>query len=525
MEFLTLLVALLVGTVVLVGVAERAGLPYPILMLLFAALVAFVPGIPEIHVEPELILPLFLPPLLFAAAQRSSWSTFRMRWRTLILLAVALVVVSALAVAGTTMLVVGSMTLPAAVMLGALVAPPDPVAVEAVAGKVGMRRRLVTTLQTEGLFNDAMAIVLFQAALSATVAGGDLTAGDLALSFVVGSAGAALLGYVVAAIVAWVAAAVPSLVAHSAATLVAPYAVYLAAEEAHLSGVVAVVVTALEIGRRARPQDSEERLTRRAFWDVVELLTTGVAFGLVGMEMRYIMADEGREIARFVPGVAAVCVVAVLVRLLWMLGMHAVARREGAPLLAPASLKEVLVLTWCGMRGLATLALALALPLTLDDGSAFEQRNFIIVCAAAVLLVTLVVPGLTLPALMRWLDLPTGEAEEQKAEKALARRAQKAALETLRSHASATTLTAEQRRAVGRRLSGLERILDAAADDVDELHRSAREARTTMQAVEKVALDAARTEILLARNEVGTDPEVVDHLLRRLDLRTVLLDR
>jgi CPA1 family monovalent cation:H+ antiporter len=524
MEFLTLLVALLVGTVVLVGVAERAGLPYPILMLLFAALVAFVPGIPEIHVQPELILPLFLPPLLFAAAQRSSWSTFRMRWRTLLLLAVALVVVTAVAVAGTAWAVVGTMSVPAALMLGALVSPPDPVAVEAVAGKVGMRRRLVTTLQTEGLFNDAMAIVLFQAALAATLAGGDVGAGELVLRFVVGSAGAALLGYVVAAVVAWVAAAVPSLVAHSAATLVAPYAVYLAAEEAHLSGVVAVVVTALEIARRARPQDSEERLTRRAFWDVVELLTTGVAFGLVGMEMRYIIADEGREILRYVPGVTAVCVVVVAVRLLWMLGMHAVARRENGPLMAPTTLKEVLVLTWCGMRGLATLALALALPNTLDDGSAFDDRNFVVTCAAAVLLVTLVLPGLTLPALMRRLDLPRGEGEERRAERALATRAQRAALATLRDRGASESLTVEQRRVLGRRLSGLERVLDADADDVDELRRSTRETRSALQAVEKVALEAARTEILRARNEVGTDPEVVDHLLRRLDLRTVLLD-
>ncbi len=524
MEFLTLLVALLVGTVVLVGVAERARLPYPVLMLVAAACVAFVPGIPEVHVEPELILPLFLPPLLFAAGQRSSWSTFRMRWRTLLLLAVALVVVTAAAVAGAVWLMAASITVPVALVLGAIVAPPDPVAVESVAGKVGMGRRLLTTLQTEGLFNDAMAIVIFQAALTATLSGGEVGALELAVRFVLGSLGAVVLGWAVAWAVSWVTSVVPSLVASSAATLVAPYAVYLLAEELHCSGVVAVVVTALEIGRRARPQDSEERLTRRAFWDVVELLTTGVAFGLVGMEMRYIIADEGRDLVRFVPGVVAVCAVVLLVRLLWMLAMHEVARREHAVLLAPRTRKEVLVLTWCGMRGLATLALALALPTTLDDGSPFEQRNFIVTCAAAVLLVTLVLPGLTLPALMRWLRLPSGEAEELRAERALAARAQRAALATLRDTGTTIDLTPDQRRVMARRLSGLERVLDAGADDVDDLRRRARSTRSAMEAVEKVALDAARTEILLARNEVGTDPEVVDQLLRRLDLRTVLLD-
>ncbi|MET1036596.1 MAG: sodium:proton antiporter, partial [Arthrobacter sp.] len=362
MEFLILLVGLLLGTVLLAGIGERIRLPYPVLMLVFSALVAFLPFIPEVHIDPELILPLFLPPLLYAAAQRSSWSVFRLRWRSLVLLAVALIVVTVAVVAGISWLMVPALGLPAAIALGAIVAPPDPVAVESVAGKVRMPRRLITVLQTEGLFNDAMAIVIFQAAVAAAVSGGEV-GWEVAPRFLVGAAGAVVLGLGMAWLVGSLNRFVPNLVARSASTLVAPYAVYLLAEELHFSGVVAVVVTALELGRRAHPQDSEERLTRTSFWDVVELLTTGVAFGLMGIEMRYVIEDEGSDILGFVPGIAAVCAAVLAVRYLWMFALYRLGGAEKRNR-TPGSPREVLVLTWCGMRGLATLALALALPAT-----------------------------------------------------------------------------------------------------------------------------------------------------------------
>ena len=241
---------------------------------------------------------------------------------------------------------------------------------------------------------------------------------------------------------------VPNLVARSAATLVAPYAVYLLAEEVHFSGVVAVVVTALELGRRARPQDSEERLTRTAFWDVVELLTTGVAFGLVGIEMRYIIEDEGRNLFTFIPGIAAICIAVVLVRFLWMMAMFKMGGTERKNH-TPGSLKEVLVLTWCGMRGLATLALALALPTTMANGEPLEGRNFVIATACAVLIVTLVVPGLTLPALMRALKLPNDHAAEERKQRSLARRAEKVALETMKRSTGRGGAAAEAPRRAG----------------------------------------------------------------------------
>ncbi len=170
MEVLLLLVGLMLGAVLLVGVGDRLRLPWPALMVLLGAAVAVVPGLPDgIDLDPDLILPLFLPPLLYATAQRTSWSVFRARWRSILLLAVALVLATVAAVAGTAYLLVPGIGLTAAVALGAMVAPPDPVAVEAVAGPVRIPRRLLSVLQAEGLFNDATALVVFQAAVLATV--------------------------------------------------------------------------------------------------------------------------------------------------------------------------------------------------------------------------------------------------------------------------------------------------------------------------------------------------------------------
>lgn len=523
MEFLLLVVGLLFGTVLIVGVGERIRLPYPILMLVFSALAASLPFVPDVHIEPDLILPLFLPPLLFAAAQRSSWSVFRLRWRSLVLLAVLLIIATIAAVAAVTWWLVPAIGLPLAIALGAIVAPPDPVAVEAIAAKVSMRRRLLTVLQTEGLFNDAMAIVIFQTAVTATVNHGQI-GWDVAPRFLVGAAGAVLLGLAMAWIVGALNRFVPNLVARSAATLVAPYAVYILAEVIHCSGVVAVVVTAVELGRRARPQDSEERLTRRAFWEVLELLTTGVAFGLVGIEMRSVVGAEGANLLTFVPGIAAICATVVLVRFVWMYAMYRIGgteRREKTP----GSLKEVVVLTWCGMRGLATLALALALPATLADGSPTPGRNFVVAAAASVLAVTLVLPGLTLPGLMRVLNLPDDHAAEQHAQRDLALRAERVALEAMRASPAAEKLPEERRKALARRMSSLHSILEADYAEDPEKMLKLKAVLAAMDRVQRDALEAARREMLAARNEPGTDPELVDRVLRRLDMRTVTLDQ
>ena len=525
MDFFLLIIGLLFATILIVGIGERIKLPYPILMLIFATLAGFLPFMPEMHIDPELILPIFLPPLLFATAQRSSWSVFRFRWKALIRLAVVLIVVTAGTVAATALAFSPIVSIPLALALGAIVAPPDPVAVDAIATKVNMPRRLTSLLETEGLFNDAMAIVIFQLAVQATINDSEVGL-EIVPQFLIGAAGAVVLGLAMGWVIGALNRFVPNLAARCAATLVAPYAVYMLAEEVHVSGVIAVVVTALEMVRRDRPQDSAERLTRQAFWEVLELLATGLAFGLMGIEMNQVIQEEGSNLIGYIPGIAAICFVVIAVRALWMLATYYLPNRTKTKI--PAR-KDALVLTWCGMRGLATLALALALPHATADGTVIEERNFVVVAACSVLLCTLVLPGLTLPSLMRVLKLRNNEQDTKRARRALARRAEAVAMSALRNNVDLQELPENYQQAVRRRMNSLHSILAKDPDPhdaiSDEKYTQIRAVIAKADSIQAIALEAARDELLKARREPNIDPHLVDEIVVRLDRRTATLDR
>lgn len=479
MDQLALIIGLLLATVVAVGLGDRLRLPYPVLMLILAVALTFIPGFPDLEIPPELILPIFLPPLLFATAQRSSWAVFRVRWRTLIMLAVALVVISTAVVAGAAWLMIPGIGIPAAIALGA------------------------------------------QAAVAAAVSGTRMGP-DVVLNFVLGAALAVVAGIAMGWLTALITRLVQSMVARSAVTLVVPFAAYILAEEFHASGVIAVVVTALEMQRHARPQDAAERVTRTAFWDVVELLVTGLAFGLVGLEIQDVVREEGSGIFGMVGTAVVVCVLVFAVRFGW-LGLLALSSRKRKNLLQPTSAKEVLILTWCGMRGLATLALALALPLTLADGTPFPARDQLLVIACAVLLATLVLPGLTLPWLMRVLKASQDGTEERDAARLLARRAQAAAVAALQDHELVKELPPEKVALVKEKMNRLHaELLDGSLrnETLAEKRERGRELAITVQTI---ALDAARQEVVAARNESDMDPEVADRVLRQLDLRTMIM--
>lgn len=519
MHELALIIGLLLATVIAVSLGDRLHLPYPVLMVLIALGMAFIPGIPELHIEPELILPLFLPPLLYATAKKTSWSVFRIRWRSVILLAIGLVVVTVAVVAGAAWLLIPGIGLPAAIALGAMVAPPDPVAVESVAGRVHMPRRLLTVLQSEGLFNDAAAIVIFQTAVLAAVDGHDID-GWLALKFITGAAIAVVLGLAMAWAAKKLIGYIQSSTARSAVTLVVPFAVYILAEEFHASGVIAVVVTALEMKRRTRPQDAAERITGNAFWEVVELLATGLAFGLIGLVSRTVIHDVGDRMLPMLGVAGIICAAVVIIRALWLAVLVPFNRRrnDGLP---PNGPKDVLLLTWCGMRGLATLALALALPETTADGSPFPARDQIVLTAVAVLFTTLVIPGITLPALMRKLKMRESPAAEHEAEMVLAQRAEDAALIALHNAPFVHDLPHQRQEAIEQ---GIKRLSEDLVIDVAHSPLTGEGSwHDSGVAIRTIALDAARQVIVESRNEPDVDPEIADRVLRRLDLRTVLI--
>ncbi|WP_210603579.1 Na+/H+ antiporter [Brevibacterium oceani] len=524
MTTLLMIIGFGAATSVVVGLGQKLKLPWPALMVLIGIAGAFIPTFAEITIEPELILPLFLPPLLFAAAQKTSWALFAIRWRTILGMAVALVGVTVAAVAGSALLLIPGITIAAAIALGAMLAPPDPVAVDAVAGTVSIPRRIMSTLQSEGLFNDAASLVIFQTAMAAAMAGTEVDYGQLAISFLVSAVIAILVGLLVSFVVSWVMEKIDHTIARSSLMLMLPFGVYLIAEHFHASGVIAVVVAALEMRRRDVEGNSAERVTQNSTWQVLEMLITGIAFGLIGLDLRMVVESEHADLGRAIIVGLIIAVVIIGVRFGWLLLGTILSRRhtEDDPDAAPLNLRDATLMTWGGMRGLATIALALSIPATTDTGEIFPGRSYILVAAAIILLVTLVLAGLTFPAVVDGLGIDDEAEREHQATKDIALRAYKAAIRQIKNDDSLPDEVAEPLRA---RFKTLHAQLLGTTDDQasSEQATAFKEHREQMLTVQKKAMQSARAEVLRARRERGTDPEIADKVLRRFDLQSVLV--
>jgi monovalent cation/hydrogen antiporter len=528
-----LVLGMMLATVLLVGVGERINRPYPVLVLLVGAVVAVIPGVPRIQIDPNLILPLFLPPLIYAAAQRTSWRMLWDRRRSVIGMAGVLVLVTVVAVAATARAFVPGVTTAAAIALGAIAAPPDPVAAEAVAGPLSLPRRLVTLLQAEGLCNDATALVVYGLAVQA-LSGDHYPVGEAVPRFCY----EVVIGVGVGLVVAWLSGKLLTLIAETDArsglTLIVPFVCYLLASAIDASGVLAVLAAGLYRGRSSDDDVGvADRLSGGAFWDTLELLITGVAFALIGLELREVL-DVHPDIGSTIGPALAVCGVVIAVRLIWMLVAGPLVRRRPKTRAGNArprttrtetsrTWREDIIVAWCGMRGLATIALALALP------SATPARGTLLLITFGIILATLVLPGLTLPWLVHHLGVRADTDAEEHAIRALARRAGQAALTKLRELDAADDLPVEVADALRRRQQGLAALLagDAAEDEGDPDYRARLAERAAqvrqLDSVYAEMLAAARGEVLAARTEPGTDPAAADQVLRRLDLRSAHL--
>ncbi|MEV4924199.1 Na+/H+ antiporter [Streptomyces roseoverticillatus] len=527
MDQLALLFVLLFGALVTVPLGDRIGLPSPVLMTLGGIVLALLPFVPNVAVPPEFILPLVLPPLLYASAQRTSWRQFAANRRPIFLLAVALVFVTTAAVAAVAGAIVPGISLAAAVALGALVAPPDPVAATAVAGSLGLPRRLVSILEGEGLFNDVTAIVLYHVAVAAAVSGGfslPKAVGELVLSAVVAVAVGLALG--------WAAKRLMDVLGDATLqiglTLLVPFVAYVLAEEFKGSGVLAVLTTALFLAEYATDADDVlGRLAGHTFWEIIDTLVTGVAFGLVGLELHNALATAAGRWGEMLGIGAVVVAVVVGVRLLWLLPAAWLAKKlhKGRDVHedVPMSWRETVVMWWSGMRGVASVALALAIPLTTDDKNPFPARDEILFIAFAVIVSTLVIQGLTLPRLVRWLGVRADSEAGRELERQLAVRAAKAARHRLWEIVEEEDLSEDVMEMLGRRAFDMgARISPEMVDEERrEAHAQRIERLQTIQRVQGELMSAARREVLAARSEPGSDPEVVDRVLRHLDVRSL----
>jgi monovalent cation/hydrogen antiporter len=392
---LALLVVLVVGVVAISRLAVALRIPAAVLLVLAGLLVAALPWVPAVEIDPDLVLFVLLPPLLFAAALGSSYVGLRQVRGAVLVLAVGLVLFTAAAVALAIMPLLPGISLAAAVAVGAIVAPPDAVAATAVARRTGMPRRTVTILEGESLFDDATALTTLRVAVPAAAAG-TVTALAVAVDFTLAVAGGVAVGIAGALALGWVRRRGIDTLSGVALSVAAPFACYLAAERIRGSGVIAVVVMGLILGHRSSvEQGPEARITDEAIWKSTQFVLEGAVFALIGLQLPAII-DNVEEPAGTVLAVCGVTLAAViLARPVWIVASVLLARVVPWLGFGRPAWSDLAVLSWAGMRGVVSLAAAQSLPL------GFPRRDLTLLVATVVILGTLGLQGLTLPAVIR----------------------------------------------------------------------------------------------------------------------------
>ncbi len=379
--------------------------------------IGLLPGLPRIEPEPEIVLALLLPPILFSAAFFLSPRDLWRNVRPITLLAVGLVFTTTLAVAAVVMAVAPQVGWPVAIALGAIVSPPDAIAATSIARRLNLPRRLVVIFEGESLVNDATALTTYRLAVAASVGTGAIDVGGAAISFVSVAVGGVIVGLIVGWVAAWLLSLLEDPPVEVLVSLLIPFAAYLPAETLGVSGVLATVAAGLLVGSRAaRVMGSDTRLLGASTWKMVIFVVNGIAFLLIGLQLPTVTSDiDGYQLGELIGMAAAVSLTVILVRLAWVYPatyvprwlIPSLARRDPAP-----PIGVPLILGWGGMRGAVSLAAALALPLQTDAGDPLPGRGLVIFLAFSVILVTLIGQGLTLPALIRALGVVDDGATE-----------------------------------------------------------------------------------------------------------------
>jgi monovalent cation/hydrogen antiporter len=521
METLELLIGLLAAVAVVVRLAGRTAIPEPVLLVLAGLAVALIPGLPEVELDPELTLALFLPPLLYWAALHTDLRDLRANLRPIALLAVGLVLVTTAAVAALAHSVLG-LPWAVAVVLGAIVSPPDPVAAVAVAGRLGLPRRMVTILEGEGLLDDATALVVYRMAVAAAVSG-TFSIGEAAVELAVSAVGGTAVGLVVGWAGSRILRRVSEAPVENTVKLLLPYVAWLAAERAHASGVLAVLACGVVMARHWGAISSGARLQARQLWDWLVFVLEGLSFVLIGVQLRTVVEGiEGRSLADLALTALAVNLVVVAVRLAvvypasWLPRLSARLReRDPFP-----GWPVVTVIGWAGMRGVVTLALALAIPTTVEGGGPFPDRNLVVFLSFSVIVVTLVGQGLTLPWVIRRLGVGTdGDGAAGDGRRVLARLSQVALdhLDALDPEADGVPAEVVERlrERYRARLAHLDAHGDEGPPDGDRAYTE----------LVRELLGAQREELRHLREEGGVTPEVARRLFHDLDVEEARLER
>ncbi len=521
MQAAELLLILLIVVALLVTLSRRLRIPYPVLLLVGGLALGSIPAFPRFELAPDAVLVLVLPPIVYVAAFQTPIRSFKAAIGNIASLAVGLVIASTAAVAAVALAVVPAMTMPIAVALGAIVSPPDEVAATAVMERLAVPRRIISLLEGESLVNDATALTIYRVALVAALAATPLFTLSLVGNFVVVGIGGILVGLAVGWVVARIRERLEDVPVEITVSLLTPYAAYLPAELLGASGVLAAVAAGLYLGRRSsKIMGSDARLTGRSVWEMLVFLLNGVVFIVIGLEISALGRQMDRSTLLGLAGLGVVVSVALLaVRTLWIFGMAAWQRlvsREPQPL-RPA---EVVLLSWAGMRGVVSLAAALAVPLALPGGTPFPARDALIVITFTVILITLVGNGLTLPLLIKALHL--GGDEDERHEESHAR--QDLIEEALRridvlqeQWPDHRPLIDQLREAYRHRAEHEEQLHEAPGNEAEQELVEHRQIRSAV-------IDAQRDKLIEMRDRGAIDDDVLRSIERELDLEEVRME-
>ena len=477
MLLVNLIIALMLCAVGLAWLATRLRVPYPILLTLGGIALSFVPALPKLPLDPNLILVIFLPPILYPAALLTSWRDFSRAIRPISFLAIGLVIMTTLVVGATLKWLIPDIPWAAAFAFGAIISPPDAVAATAILSRMKLSRRTVTILEGESLVNDATGLVLYKFAVVAALSG---AFSPLAATgqFVIVALGGVVMGAAIGYVFVMLHRHLHDALIEIMLSLTLPYTAYLAAETFHVSGVLAVVAAGLIRAQHAPEVFSPEtRLLGRSVWNLIVFVLNCLIFIMIGLQMPTVLAAlqqySWRDLLIWGGTVSAV---AMAIRMIWVFPSAYLPRliskrirsREDRP---PWQL--VTLIGWCGMRGIVSLAAALALPLGDADSAAFPYRDLIIFLTFCVIVATLVVQGLTMPPLIRWLkiggDWRTYD-EERKARAQIAQAALRTFDEHVKDHGIPQTSAERLREEYQQRLESLHPTRLAMTEQQDTLN-------------------------------------------------------
>lgn len=520
-------VGLLLAVALFALLARKVAIPYPILFVIGGLLLSVIPSVPRVRLEPDLVFMFFLPPLLFPAALFTSWRDFRANIRIIGFLAVGLVLLTSVAVAYLAHHFMG-LPLSAGFILGAIVSPPDAVAASAIAKRLKIPRQIVTILEGESLVNDASALVVYRFGIAAAVSAGSFSLTQAGERFLVVGLGGIAIGLALGWLVAQFHRQVDDAPIEITVSLLTPFAAYLLAERCHTSGVLAVVAAGLHLGWRA-PEivSSNTRLQGIPVWQMVEFLLNGIVFILIGLQlpeaMRALM-DDATPIYKVVWEALLIWLAVTLIRIVWVFAAAYVPRWMSPKLRARdpyPKWQHVAIVGWTGMRGVVSLAAALALPLTTNNNLPFPGRDLILVMTFVVILATLVGQGLTLPGLIRWLGVKDDGLNEME-ERDARLRANREALAWLNETKQAHPAKAE---VLGRLVVEYEdhiKQVESSEHGVGAVFRlfSSEYERLSLEALEK-----ERRTIFALRNQSVIGDETMRRIQRDIDLAEARLRR